>query len=256
MARRSAEAQPRRWRPGARRRAVRPDPAWINTGGRLLASLAATVRRDGWELRPAPRRLGGPARKAADSLRTPGSHLLAVRHEGDLAGLVAIEPELDQLAPALIAAARLADPLIAADRRSGVGEHVRADRIVADGTRLARSLRNCRPRVLLARRARRGPYESAVGIQRSRLDRLASQIRSGPVISRLLRPLAPDRASGLRSPGVKGVTWCRAGVDERPLIGLGQPRMPSWAWTWPRECCGTVQKARRHETNVPTSRRT
>jgi len=30
MARRSAEAQPRRWRPGARRRAVRPDPAWIN----------------------------------------------------------------------------------------------------------------------------------------------------------------------------------------------------------------------------------
>jgi len=141
MARRSAEAQPRRWRPGARRRAVRPDPAWINTGGRPLASLAATVRRDGWELRPAPRRLGGPARKAADSLRTPGSHLLAVRHEGDLAGLVAIEPELDPLAPALIAAARLADPLIAADRRSGVGEHVRADRMVADGTRLARSLR-------------------------------------------------------------------------------------------------------------------
>ena len=106
-----------------------------------LANPAATVRQGGWELGPAPGRLSGPARKAARRLRAPGSHLLAVRYDSDLAGLVATEPELDPLARALIAAARLAGPLIVAGRSSGVGEHVRADRIVAGGARLARSVR-------------------------------------------------------------------------------------------------------------------
>jgi cation-transporting P-type ATPase I len=101
---------------------------------------AATTRRGEWELGPAPRRLSGSAREAVRRLRAPGSHLRAVRYQSELAGLVATEPELDPLARALIAAARLVGPLIVAGRRTGVGEYVRADRIVAGGTRLARSV--------------------------------------------------------------------------------------------------------------------
>jgi cation-transporting ATPase I len=105
------------------------------------ADPTATAQRDGWELGPAPGQLSGPARKAACRLRAAGSHLLAVRYDKDLAGLVATVPELDPLAGVLIAAARLVGPLIVAGRGSGVGEQVGADRIVAGGTRLARSVR-------------------------------------------------------------------------------------------------------------------
>jgi cation-transporting ATPase I len=105
------------------------------------ANPAATARRGDWELGPVSGRLSGPAREAARRLRAPGAHLLAVRYGPDLAGLVATEPELDPLARALIATARLAGPLIVAGRGGGVGERVRADRIVPGGTRLASSVR-------------------------------------------------------------------------------------------------------------------
>jgi cation-transporting ATPase I len=105
------------------------------------AEPAATVRRDGWVLGPAPGRLAGAAGAAARSLRAPGRRLLALRRDGTLAGLVVIEPQLDPLAMALVAVARLAGPVIVAGRRSGVGEHVHADRVVPGGTHLAKSVR-------------------------------------------------------------------------------------------------------------------
>ena len=100
-----------------------------------------TAERDGWVLKSA-RRLTGPAREAATGLRIPGSQVLAVWHEGALAGLVATELELDPLARALIRAARSAGEVIVAGRGSGVGGHVHADRVVPGGSRLAASVRD------------------------------------------------------------------------------------------------------------------
>ena len=105
------------------------------------AEPTATVRRGGWVLEPAPRRLAGAAGKAARRLRAPGRYVLALRRDGDLAGLVVTEPELDPLAAALLGAARPVGPVIVAGRRSGVGEYVHADRVVPGGARLARSVR-------------------------------------------------------------------------------------------------------------------
>jgi cation-transporting ATPase I len=118
------------------------EQVWL-TAQALLdpASPAATARRDSWELGPALGHLSGPAREAARRLRAPGTYLLAVRYKKDLAGLVAAVPELDPLAGAVVAAARLAGPLIVAGRDSGVGELIGADRVVAGGTHLAGSVR-------------------------------------------------------------------------------------------------------------------
>jgi cation-transporting ATPase I len=105
------------------------------------AKPAATVRRDGWVLGPAPGRLAGAAGEAARRLRGPGRRILALRRDGTLAGLVVIESQLDPLAMALVGAARLAGPVIVAGRRSGVAERVHADRVVPGGTHLAKSVR-------------------------------------------------------------------------------------------------------------------
>jgi len=105
------------------------------------ANPAAIVCRDGWVLGPAPRRLVGAAQEAARDLRAPGSHLLTLRREGSLVALVVTEPELDPLAAALVASARLVGSVAVAGRGSGVGERVHADRVVAGGSHLAASVR-------------------------------------------------------------------------------------------------------------------
>jgi cation-transporting ATPase I len=105
------------------------------------AAPAVTVRRGRWALGPAPRRLGGVAGDAARALRGPGRRVLALRRDGDLAGLVVTEPELDPLAAALVGTARLAGPVIVAGRHGRVGERVHADRVVPGGRRMASSVR-------------------------------------------------------------------------------------------------------------------
>ena len=101
----------------------------------------ATVRRGRWVLGPAPRRLADAAGNAAHALRAPGRRVLALRRDGDLAGLVVTEPELDPLAAAVIGAARLVGPVIVAGRHGGVGERVHADRVIPGGRGMTSSVR-------------------------------------------------------------------------------------------------------------------
>jgi len=105
------------------------------------AAPAATVRQGRWTLGPASSRPAGPAGNAARALRAPGCRVLALRRDGNLAGLVVAEPELDPLAVAAIGAARLVGPVIVAGRHGRVGERVHADRVIPGGRRMASSVR-------------------------------------------------------------------------------------------------------------------
>jgi cation-transporting ATPase I len=105
------------------------------------ATPTAIVRRGRWALGPAPRRLAGAAGDAARTLRAPGCHVLALRRDGNLAGLVVTESELDPLATAVVGVARLAGPVIVVGQHGRVGERVHADRVIPGGKRMASSVR-------------------------------------------------------------------------------------------------------------------
>lgn len=125
--------------PGHRREAQQ---VWLAARGLFdPAQPAAIVHRDGWVLEPAPPRLPAAASRAARDLRSPGSHLLALRRGGRLVALVATGPELDPLAGALVASAQSVGCVVVAGRASGVGARVHADRVVAGGSGLAASVR-------------------------------------------------------------------------------------------------------------------
>ncbi|HEX9033042.1 MAG TPA: HAD-IC family P-type ATPase [Streptosporangiaceae bacterium] len=129
--------------PSADRRRPSPDagrgagPAAQVRGHQPPAILA---ERGEWAIGPVPARLAGPAGDAAGSLRERWGQVLGLRRNGELLGLVAVEPELEPMAGPLIATARSIGPVVIAGL-SGVGRRVHVDRVVAGGTRTAGSVR-------------------------------------------------------------------------------------------------------------------
>jgi cation-transporting P-type ATPase I len=192
------------------------------------ANPAAIVEREGWLLGPAPRRLPGAAGEAARDLRAPGSHLLALRRDGALAGLVATEPELDPLAMALIAAARSAGPVIVAGHTSGAGQRLHADRVVAGGARLAASVRALQAEghavALISGRQHEALAASDVGIgvPAGPQPPWGAHLITGPGLadaSRILQAVPPARAVSRR-----GVVLAAYGSGAGALLALAGPR--------------------------------
>ena len=206
----------------------RSEQVWL-TAQALLdpADPGRTVQRDGWVLGPA-RRLPGPAREAAAGLRIPGSHVLAVWHEGTLAGLVATEPELDPLALALITAARGAGEVIVAGRGSGVGAHVHADRILPGGTRLAASVRGLQAGghavALISARQHEAlaAADAGIGVPAGPRPPWGAHLITGPGLAdacRILQTVRPARAVSRRS-----ATLAAYGSGAGALLALAGPR--------------------------------
>jgi cation-transporting ATPase I len=108
---------------------------------------ARTARRARWTLAPLETleaQLEPSARARARALARRCGHprVLALVRAGELRGLVGLEPELDPLAEPLARAVRRAGRrLVVAGRRSGVGDRLGADDVVAGGTRLLASVR-------------------------------------------------------------------------------------------------------------------
>jgi cation-transporting P-type ATPase I len=100
------------------------------------------VAADGsvWATESVPRRLAPEYAQAASELRQRGAAIRALRRNGSLFGLVAVEPELDPYAGQLLSAARSVGQVMAAGR-AGLGSREPADRVVAGGTRMAASVR-------------------------------------------------------------------------------------------------------------------
>ena len=196
------------------------------------ADPTAPAGRDGWALGPA-RQLTGAARQAAADLRTPGSHVLAVRHEGTLAGLIGTEPELDPLAMALIAAARRAGQVIVAGRGSGVGGHVHADQVVPGGTRLAGSVRELQASghavALISARQHEAlaAADAGIGIPAGPRPPWGAHLITGPGLAdacRILRAIPPAGAVSRRS-----ATLAAYGSGAGAVLALAGPRAGSAA---------------------------
>ena len=101
---------------------------------------APPAQRDLWALGPLPRHQAGEVRDAARELRARGDRVLALFRDGELVGLVSVEPELEPLAAPLIATARSVG-LVTAAGPAGLGRRKAVDRVVAGGTRMAGSVR-------------------------------------------------------------------------------------------------------------------
>jgi cation-transporting ATPase I len=104
------------------------------------AAPVAVRRRGKWALGP-PRESDGLAPGRLRGLRRPGGHVLVLCREGQPVAVVAVDPEPDPLAGALLAAAGRAGELVIAGRGSGLGARLGC-RSVPGGTRLADAVRD------------------------------------------------------------------------------------------------------------------
>ena len=124
---------------------ARERAAWLlSAGAPSRGPGRARHSREGWALNP-PSRLGKPIPDAvAASISGSGSgqgDMLALTNRGTPVALLRVEPELDPLGAALLAAARKVGRVLIAGGTPALLQRMHADGTVAGGSRLASSVR-------------------------------------------------------------------------------------------------------------------
>jgi cation-transporting ATPase I len=127
--------------------------------------------RDGWAVSPLGRRtaaLPDEARDAARNWKDRGGTVLRLDHDGELAGLAVVAPELDPFVDSVVQRARTAGEVLIAGRRSGLDRRLAVDGTVRGGARLAADIvelqRSGRCVALVSARGRAALAAADVGI--------------------------------------------------------------------------------------------
>jgi len=205
----------------------------------------ATATGGEWAIGPLPRRLSGQMREAARGLRSPGTRLMALWRDGELFGLVVIEPQLDPLAGPLIAVARAVGAVVLAGR-AGRASAALADRVVRGGPATARAVRALQARgavVALVSAVQRDalcaadigigvpgglvPPWGAHLITESGLSGAYRVLRAVPAARATSRRAASFAAYGSGAGAVLALSGPRAGAAPRSMIAVNSAALAS-----------------------------
>jgi cation-transporting ATPase I len=117
---------------------------WLLEGGLTGGRSGAPIKRGSWELTASSHLAAAIPEDLTASVRQSGSRrgdVLALTYRGGVVALVRVEPELDPLCTALVAAARKVGQVFIAGATPALLRRVQCDGTVAGGSRLAGSVR-------------------------------------------------------------------------------------------------------------------